>query len=63
MASSRTSSFALVSFWRMACRRGLPEPSTGINGDPSPATAEMGKIFLDFKIADASEQIRKAIAQ
>src|SRR5262249_45848890 len=37
-------------------------PSTGINGAPSPATAEMGKMFLDLKVADASEQIKKAIA-
>lgn len=47
---------------KLTAAKGQPEPSTGINGDPSPATAEMGKVFLDFKIADATEQIRKAIA-
>ena len=47
---------------KLTVAKGQPEPSTGINGDPSPATAEMGKVFLDFKVADAAEQIRKAIA-
>jgi creatinine amidohydrolase/Fe(II)-dependent formamide hydrolase-like protein len=47
---------------KLTAGRGQPEPSTGINGDPSPATAEMGKIFLDYKINDAVEQIRKLTA-
>jgi len=47
---------------KLTAAKGQPEPSTGINGDPSPATAEMGKMFLDMKVADASEQIKKAIA-
>lgn len=37
-----------------------PESTTGTNGDPSLATAEMGKAFLDMKVTDAIEQIRKA---
>jgi creatinine amidohydrolase/Fe(II)-dependent formamide hydrolase-like protein len=36
-----------------------PESATGTNGDPSLATAEMGRAFLDFKVMDAVEQIRK----
>jgi len=47
---------------KLTAAKGQPEPSTGINGDPSPATAEMGKTFLDFKIADAADQIKKVIA-
>jgi hypothetical protein len=30
--------------------------------DVSPATAEMGRIFLDYKVASAVEQIRKLTA-
>jgi len=48
---------------KLTAAKGQPEPTTGINGDPSPATAEMGKMFLDFKVADAVEQIRKSIAE
>jgi creatinine amidohydrolase/Fe(II)-dependent formamide hydrolase-like protein len=36
-----------------------PESATGSNGDPGLATAEMGKMFLDMKVTDAVEQIRK----
>jgi creatinine amidohydrolase len=36
-----------------------PESATGTNGDPALATPEMGKIFLDLKVTDAVEQIRK----
>ena len=39
-----------------------PESTTGSNGDPSLATAEMGKAFLDIKAMDAVEQIRKVSA-
>jgi len=48
---------------KLTAAKGQPEPATGINGDPSPATAEMGKMFLDFKVADAVEQIRKSITE
>ena len=47
---------------KLTVAKGQPEPATGINGDPSPATAEMGKVFLDYKIADAVEQIKKSLA-
>jgi len=43
---------------KLTAAKGLPEPSTGINADPSPATPEMGKIFLDYKIADVVAQIQ-----
>ena len=36
-----------------------PESATGTNGDPSLATPEMGKVFLDMKVTDAVAQIRK----
>jgi len=36
-----------------------PESATGTNGDPALATPEMGKVFLDLKVTDAVEQIRK----
>jgi len=35
-----------------------PESATGTNGDPSLATAEMGKAFLDIKAMDAVEQAK-----
>ncbi len=34
------------------------ESRTGVIGDPTKATAAMGKVFIDFKINDAVEQIR-----
>jgi creatinine amidohydrolase/Fe(II)-dependent formamide hydrolase-like protein len=43
---------------KLTAAKGQPEPATGINGDPSPGTIEMGKIFLDFKINSAVDQIR-----
>jgi creatinine amidohydrolase len=48
---------------KLTAAKGQPEPTTGVNGDPSPATAEMGKMFLDLKVADGVEQIRKSIAE
>src|ERR1051325_4984268 len=39
-----------------------PEPATGMMADVSPATAEIGKVFLDYKVASAVEQIRKFAA-
>jgi len=47
---------------KLTAGRGLPEPTTGINGDPSPATAEMGKIFIDYKVTSAVDQIRALVA-
>ena len=39
-----------------------PESATGSNGDPALGTVEMGKVFLDIKVTDAVEQIRKVSA-
>jgi creatinine amidohydrolase/Fe(II)-dependent formamide hydrolase-like protein len=47
---------------RFAASAAGPEPATGVLVDPTPATAEMGRIFLDYKVASAVEQIRKATA-
>ncbi len=37
-----------------------PTSETGV-GDPSAATAEMGRVFLDFKINDAVAQMRQLL--
>jgi creatinine amidohydrolase len=34
------------------------EPTTGVDGDPTQATVEMGKVFIGYKISDAVAQIR-----
>ena len=34
------------------------EPKTGVNGDPTKASAAMGKVFIDYKVNDALAQIR-----
>lgn len=39
-----------------------PDSVTGSNGNPALATPEMGKAFLDMKIADAVDQMRKVAA-
>ena len=31
-------------------------------GDPAKATADMGRIFIEFKVTDAVEQIRKLLS-
>ena len=48
---------------KLTAAKGQPEPATGINGDPSPGTADMGKIFIDYKVDTAVEQIRKLVAE
>ena len=40
-----------------------PEPAAGVLVDPTPATAEMGRMFVDFKVAAAVEQIQAAATQ
>jgi creatinine amidohydrolase len=47
---------------KLTAAKGQPEPATGINGDPSPATAEMGRVFMGYKVTSAVEQIRKLLA-
>jgi creatinine amidohydrolase/Fe(II)-dependent formamide hydrolase-like protein len=48
---------------KLTAAKGQPEPATGINGDPSPATSEMGRIFIDYKIDSAVDQIRQLVAE
>ena len=43
---------------KLAVSDSAMEPTTGVVGDPTKATAEMGKVFLDFKVNDAVAQIR-----
>lgn len=40
-----------------------PEPAAGVLVDPTAATAEMGRMFLEMKVASAVEQIQAAAAQ
>jgi len=47
---------------KLTAGRGQPEPATGINGDPSPATAEMGRIFLEDKVTSAVNRIHMLLA-
>jgi creatinine amidohydrolase len=44
---------------RYAASAAGPEPTAGMMADVSPATADMGKVFLDYKVASALEQIKK----
>ena len=39
------------------------EPAAGVLVDPTPATAELGRMFVDFKVAAAVEQIQAAAGQ
>ena len=48
---------------KLTAAKGLPEPTTGINGDPSPASVEMGRVFIDYKVNAAVEQIKKLMAE
>ena len=48
---------------RYAASAAGPEPAAGMMADVSPATAEMGRIFLDYKVSSAVEQIKKLAAQ
>jgi len=48
---------------RFAASAAGPEPAAGVLVDPAPATADMGKVFLDYKVASAVEQIKKLAAQ
>jgi creatinine amidohydrolase len=40
-----------------------PEPAAGVLVDPTPATADLGRAFVDFKVAAAIEQIQAAATQ
>jgi creatinine amidohydrolase len=48
---------------RFATSAAGPEPANGMVADVSPATADLGKVFLDFKINGAIEQIRMTATQ
>lgn len=48
---------------KLTAGRGQPEPSTGISGDPSPATPDIGRIFMDYKVTCAVDQIRALLAE
>jgi creatinine amidohydrolase len=48
---------------KLTAAKGQPEPATGINGDPSPATVDMGRVFIDYKVNSAVDQIRDLIAK
>ncbi|HEY6289255.1 MAG TPA: creatininase family protein [Nitrospiraceae bacterium] len=43
---------------KLAYSDSASEPKTGVNGDPTKASAAMGKVFIDFKVNDALAQIR-----
>lgn len=43
---------------KMAASDLSTEPATGVDGDPTQASAEMGKVFVELKISDAVAQIR-----
>lgn len=38
------------------------EPATGVNGDPTKATPQLGKMFLGFKIDNAVNEIHQLLA-
>ena len=40
-----------------------PETTTGVGGNPGPATAELGKQFLEFKVTAAIDQMKSLMAQ
>jgi creatinine amidohydrolase/Fe(II)-dependent formamide hydrolase-like protein len=40
-----------------------PEATTGVGGNPSAATIDMGRQFIEYKVAAGVEQIRALLAQ
>jgi creatinine amidohydrolase len=40
-----------------------PETTTGVGGNPGPATVELGKQFLEFKVTAAMDQMKALMAQ
>ena len=47
---------------RLALSTEQDEPTTGVNGDPTKATSELGKMFIGFKIDNAVNQIHQLLA-
>jgi creatinine amidohydrolase/Fe(II)-dependent formamide hydrolase-like protein len=48
---------------KLAVSAAGPEATTGVGGNPSAATAEMGRQFLEYKITAGVDQIRALLAQ
>jgi creatinine amidohydrolase/Fe(II)-dependent formamide hydrolase-like protein len=48
---------------KLALSDSKQEPTTGVDGDPTKATPELGKLFLDFKVNNAVSQIRALLAK
>ena len=48
---------------KLALSTAKEEPTTGVEGDPTKATAELGKMFVGWKIDDAVNQIHELLAQ
>ena len=44
---------------KLAASDSSQQPVTGVDGDPTKATPEMGKVFIEFKIGNAVAQIRE----
>jgi creatinine amidohydrolase/Fe(II)-dependent formamide hydrolase-like protein len=40
-----------------------PETTTGVGGNPAPATVELGRQFLEFKVTAAIDQMKALMAQ
>jgi hypothetical protein len=43
---------------KLAASDSTHEPVTGVEGDPTKASASLGHVFLEFKVRDAVAQIR-----
>ena len=48
---------------KLALSTAKEEPTTGVEGDPTKATPELGKMFLGWKIDNAVNQIHELLAQ
>ena len=44
---------------QLAASDSTQQPLTGVDGDPTAATPALGRMFLDWKVRDAVEQIRR----
>lgn len=48
---------------KLAYRDTAQEAAMGVDGDPTKATAEMGQVFIGYKVTNAVEQIRMLLSQ
>ena len=53
----------LFAWDKLALSTAKEEPTTGVEGDPTKATAELGMMFIGWKIDDAVNQIHELLAQ